>query len=104
MKNFIFTFVVGLLATLPLFGDIPPFEKVYVDSSELVTFHDGTYYFDAYGNSTKINKLLCDANGSYFLVVYYQCPICNRCWTTKPDEGYDCPLFMREVYPGIWTE
>lgn len=98
-------FVISTFLCSVAFAEIPPFEKIYVDPCQLVTYHDGVYYRDHYGRETKITKLMHDANGPYILVVYYQCPICDRCWTTpKPPEGCDCPLFMREVYPGIWTD
>lgn len=83
----------------------PPFEKIYIDKSQLVTFYDGTYYFDDMGNSMKVKTISSDCNGMYLLVIRYQCPSCGRCWENhQADEGYDCPLFKREVMPGRWEK
>lgn len=106
VRSFLFFFIIAIVSSVYGWNsEIPPFEKIYVEPSRIVTFHDGPYYCDDFGRQTKISKLFHDANGPYILMVYYQCPVCNQCWTTPtPPEGYDCPLFKREVYPGIWTD
>lgn len=112
MKFFLF-WMLAFFTTLTLSGFTgenscatePPFEKFYVSPRQLVTFHDGIYYFDDNGYYTKVKTVLADCNGTYILIVNYQCPVCGRCWAdNKPDDGYDCPIFQRKVAPGIWSE
>lgn len=101
-------FLCFLLAFSPFFiyaSELPPFEKIYVTQNQLVTFPDGTYYYDEMGNSTKVKTILCDSRGMYILIVRYQCPSCGRCWEkNKPDEGYECPIFHRQYGPWIWSK
>jgi|LakMenEpi03Aug12_release.lakeMendotaPanAssembly.Ray.scaffolds.fasta_scaffold42545_4 hypothetical protein len=87
----------------PYFYDPPPpFEKIYIDPSALVTFHDGTYYFDEYGCKVKVKALKCDSDGrTYILMVYHQCPSCGKCWTNlhPPEEGYLCSHVLENSNP-----
>lgn len=73
---------------------LPPFEKIYVTQEQLAAFHDGIYFYDQTGQRTKVKTLQTDCQGKYILIVYYQCPLCGRCWPNgKPHEGYCCPIF-----------
>lgn len=83
----------------------PAFEKIYVHPHQLVNMPDGLYYYDDYGCSTKVKTVLGDENGTYLVMVKYQCPICGRTHANAtPDEGYGCPIFMKQVLPAIWCK
>src|SRR5215472_9174852 len=75
----------------------PAFEKIYVNSSQIVTMPDGKYYFDDNGKSTKAKAVLCDEDGMYVILINYQCPLCGRTYANSvPDDEYGCPIFQRQ--------
>jgi hypothetical protein len=82
----------------------PAFEKVYVCAHQLVNMPDGLYYYDENGCSTKVKTVLGDENGTYLVLVNYQCSLCGRTHASKtPDEDFGCPLFMKQIHPKIWS-
>lgn len=85
-------------------GEIePPFEKIYVEQSDLCTFCNGTYYYDPSGEPHKINALLYDEQGMYILLIKYQCPLCGLCYNEKnPGGECGCPILKRRYGKYVW--
>lgn len=80
------------------------FEKIYVDCSQILSTPSGIYLKHDNGDIEPMRALLADCKGMYMLRVYTQCPLCGRCYTGKSSpDGYDCPLYDKEIFPGIWT-
>jgi hypothetical protein len=83
----------------------PAFEKIYIESCQLVMMPDGLYYFDDEGGSTRVKTVLSDYDGMYILKVKHQCPLCGRCFESSlREEEFGCPIFQRQVHPRIWSE
>ena len=83
----------------------PPFEKIYVDPSQVVTMPDGVYYCDEEKGLLKARCVLSDYDGMYVIRITHQCPCCGRCYEGKfLDEEYGCPLFQRHVHPRVWRD
>jgi len=81
----------------------PPFEKIYVRSDQICTFPEGVYYFDDYGNSTKVKGICADYDGLYVILVKYECPLCGRAWDeSEPDYDFCCPIFHKRYNNNIW--
>lgn len=75
----------------------PAFEKIYIQPNQLINMPNGLYYYDDCGEEIKVNTVLGDEDGTYIVVVNYQCPLCGRTYNTKtPDENYGCPLFEKQ--------
>jgi hypothetical protein len=82
-----------------------PFEKIYVERSQIVTLPDGIYYADEEGNLIKAQCLRADCDGSYVIVIKRQCQLCGRCYEGKfLDEEYGCPIFQRKVSSRLWVD
>lgn len=83
----------------------PPFEKIYIDPSQLVTMPDGVYYCDEVEGMLKARCVLTDCDGMFVIRVTHQCPLCGRCYEGKfLDEEYGCPIFQRHVHPRVWCD
>lgn len=98
-----FLLFIGILILSNQFCNATPFEKIYISCNQLINMPDGLYYYDQYGHQTKVKTVLGDEDGMYILVVNYECPLCGRKHSNStPDEGYGCPIFMKEVLPKLW--
>jgi hypothetical protein len=83
----------------------PAFEKIYICPNRIFYTPQGKFYLYPGGKKEKIQNLLSDKKGVYFLKVFYQCPMCGRCTTNKtPQQGFDCPLWKIQVMPHIWCD
>ncbi len=83
----------------------PPFEKIYVERSQIVTMPDGVYYSDDEGNLNKARAVSADCDGLYVIRIAHQCPCCGRCYEGKfLDEEYGCPHFQRKVSSRLWCD
>ncbi len=81
----------------------PPFEKFYIDNSQLLSTPFGTYIKHKNGQEEQVRALMHDNYGTYVMRVQTQCPMCGQCYDGKcaPD-GMCCPLYEKEVIPGVW--
>ncbi|MBA2727709.1 MAG: hypothetical protein H0U49_06005 [Parachlamydiaceae bacterium] len=86
------------------FEDTPPaFEKFYVDNSQLLSTPFGTFIKHADGREEPVRALMNDCYGTYVMKVKTQCPLCGQCYSgKKPPEDMCCPLYDKEMFPGIW--
>lgn len=85
------------------FEPVEPFEKIYVSQDEILCTPFGIFLKHPNGHNEKVRSLLNDFKGTYVLRVKTQCPLCGRCYYGQhPDEGYSCPLYDKEIFPGIW--
>lgn len=87
------------------FEDTPPaFEKFYVDNSRLLSTPYGTFIKHDDGQLEQVRALMTDYYGDYVMRVHTQCPLCGSCYSGKSSpEGSCCPLYDKEVIPGVWT-
>lgn len=80
------------------------FEKIYVDGSKILSMPSGFFLKLDNGDIEPMRALLADGQGMYFLRINTQCPLCGQCYTGKSSpDGYDCPLYSKEIYPRIWS-
>jgi hypothetical protein len=85
------------------FDPVEAFEKVYVTPHALLCTPTGIYLKHSNGTLEKMRAVMHDNKGMYALRVIMQCPMCGRCYTHKEGvEGFCCPLYERELVPGIW--
>lgn len=86
-------------------GSPPPFEKIYVASTDIFTTPEGIYYINFMGVGEKVRALRSDCYGTYVIKFLCQCPLCERYYSESvPPEGYDCPLMKKEIVPGLWCK
>jgi hypothetical protein len=79
------------------------FEKIYVDGSSILSMPTGIFLKHDDGELELVRSLLADCQGMYVMRIYTQCPSCGKCYANKNStDGYDCPLYEREVFPGMW--
>jgi hypothetical protein len=80
------------------------FEKMYVQGSQILSMPAGTFLKLDNGDVEQVRALLADFQGMYVLRILTQCPLCGRCYRGKSSpDGYDCPLYDKEILPGLWT-
>lgn len=92
----------------PLFsqeGHPPPFEKIYVTPSDILSTPEGTFYISPEGKQEKVRAIRSDHQGTYIIKFLRKCPVCERYYSgDTPEEGYDCPLWSSEVLPHLWCK
>lgn len=79
------------------------FEKIYVNECQVLSTPQGTFLKHCNGRLERVRALLYDYRGMYVLRVLTQCQYCGRVYDGKESpEGYSCPLYEKELVPGIW--